>query len=150
MKNIQYANAYKEVIEILKFIPIEDYNKIPRNRIRLFETNSNKEYNFVYDPNKSLDEQNVSKRAKAIIAILFRDYWANDFQRKKLLKKQEDDRIKLEKEKKEKFSTENLFKSKLKKDTQFNEQNKEAEMIEYKESVIRKIINKILDFLHLR
>ena len=74
MRNIQYANAYKEVIEILKFIPIEDYNKIPRDKIRLFETNSNEQYNFVYNPNKSLDEQNVSKRAKAIIAILFRDY----------------------------------------------------------------------------
>ena len=53
------------------------------------------------------------------------------------------------KEKKVKFSTENLFKSKLKEDTQFNEPSKEVEMIEYRESFIKKIVNKILGFLHL-
>lgn len=29
MADIKYANAYSEVLEILKYIPIEDYNKIP-------------------------------------------------------------------------------------------------------------------------
>ena len=76
-------------------------------------------------------------------------FYLEIIQRKKLLKKQEDDRIKLEEEKKVKFSTENLFKSKLKEDTQFNEPSKEVEMIEYRESFIKKIVNKILGFLHL-
>ena len=30
MVNIEYANAYSEVLEILKYIPVEDYKKIPR------------------------------------------------------------------------------------------------------------------------
>ena len=65
MVNVEYANAYSEVLEILKFISKEDYNKIPANKIELFKLNSNKEYKFTYSPNKTLDEQNVSKRAKA-------------------------------------------------------------------------------------
>ena len=83
MADIKYANAYSEVLEILKYIPIEDYNKIPTNKIELFKTNANSDYSFNYDPNKSLDEQEVSKIAKGIIAILFRDYWATKTQDKK-------------------------------------------------------------------
>lgn len=76
MENIEYANAYSEVLEILKNISKEDYEKVPSEKIDLFEKNANKNYSFQYDTNLTLDEQNVSKRAKAIIAILFRDYWA--------------------------------------------------------------------------
>ena len=41
MVDIEYANAYSEVLEILKHIPLEDYNKIPASKIKLFETNAN-------------------------------------------------------------------------------------------------------------
>ena len=49
MADIKYANAYSEVLEILKYIPIEDYNKIPTNKIELFKTNANSDYSFNYD-----------------------------------------------------------------------------------------------------
>ena len=110
MIDIEYANAYTEVLEILKYISVEDYNKIPKSRIDLFKTNANKEYTFKYNPDKTLDEQNVSKTAKEIIAILFRDYWATDNQREKIMKKQNYDRQKLEEEKREKYNPDNLFK----------------------------------------
>ena len=48
MENIEYANAYSEVLEILKHISKEDYNKIPKQRIKLFETSANKNYEFTY------------------------------------------------------------------------------------------------------
>ena len=92
MVDIVYANAYKEVIEILKHVSKEDYDKIPKEKINLFEENANKEYNFIYDANKTLDEQNVSKKAKTIIAILYRDYWATDIQREKIKSKEQYDR----------------------------------------------------------
>lgn len=83
MVNNEYAIAYKKVLEILKYIPEEDFNKIHNDTIEMFKTYSDKKYIFSYDPSKTLDEQNVSKRAKAIIGILFRDYWATPTQRKK-------------------------------------------------------------------
>ena len=46
MVSLEYANAYSEVLEILRYVSKEDYNKIPKEKITLFETNSNKEYNF--------------------------------------------------------------------------------------------------------
>ena len=112
MENIEYANAYSEVLEILKNISKEDYEKVPSEKIDLFEKNANKNYNFQYDTNLTLDEQNVSKRAKAIIAILFRDYWATPEQREKILAKQNYDRIQIEKNKQSiAFQIEQLLRS---------------------------------------
>lgn len=96
MVDIKYANAYVEVLKILKHISREDYNKIPKNKIELFETNANNDYHFTYNPEKTLNEQNVSKIAKGIIAILFRDYWATDIQKEKIIAKQNYDRQLLE------------------------------------------------------
>lgn len=101
MVDIKYANAYREVLEILKYIPIEDYDKIPKNRINLFKSYANNDYAFCYDITKTLDEQNVSKTAKAIIAILFRDYWATELQKEKIIVKQNYDRMQLEEKKKD-------------------------------------------------
>lgn len=111
MISVEYANAYSEVLEILKYISKEDYEKIPNSKIELFETNYNKDYIFKYNPNKTLDEQNVSKTAKAIIAILFRDYWATEIQKEKIISKQNYDRMKLEEEGKARYNSNNLFKN---------------------------------------
>lgn len=111
MISVEYANAYSEVLEILKYISKEDYEKIPNSKIELFETNYNKDYIFKYNPNKTLDEQNVSKIAKAIIAILFRDYWATEIQKEKIISKQNYDRMKLEEERKARYNSNNLFKN---------------------------------------
>ena len=50
----KYAIAYREVLEILKHIPIEDYNKIPKNEIELFEAYADNNYTFNYDTSKTL------------------------------------------------------------------------------------------------
>ena len=136
MENIEYANAYSEVLEILKNISKEDYEKVPSEKIDLFEKNANKNYNFQYDTNLTLDEQNVSKRTKAIIAILFRDYWATPEQREKILAKQNYDRIQIEKNKQKQYNVDNIFKNKDKKaETVENS----VSMIEYKESIFARI-----------
>lgn len=111
MVDIKYANAYTEVLEILKYISTEDYNKIPKIKIELYETNANSKYSFTYDPDKTLNEQNVSKIAKGIIAILFRDYWATEEQRKKIIAKQNYHRQKLEDEKRKKYNSNDIFKA---------------------------------------
>lgn len=145
MVDIKYANAYSEVLEILKYIPLEDYNKIPKNKIELFKVNANNDYSFTYNPSKTLEEQKVSKITKGIIAILFRDYWATEIQRNKIITKQNYDRVKLEKEKQEKYNADifenrnNRYLHNGEKDNNTNE----FAMIKYKESLFKKFINKI-------
>lgn len=144
MVTTNYKIAYSEVLEILKHISEEEYNKIPNDMIELFKINANNDNEFVYNPNKTLEEQNVSETARTIIAILFRDYWATETQKEKIIAKQNYDREKI---KEEKYNYNNLFKSKS---SLFNENIEEQRLIIYKESVFKKIFNKILSFLHLK
>ena len=116
MADIQYANAYTEVLDILKYISKEDYEKIPKSKITVFEENSNNNYNFTYDENKTLDEQNVSEITKVIIAILFRDYWATKEQRYIIIKKQQEIKDQKQKELMAKFEqNKNISEKDLKK-----------------------------------
>ena len=105
----KYTVAYSEVLEILKYIPSEYYNKIPKSKIELFERYANSKYIFNYNPSKTLEEQNVSNITKGIIILLFRDYWATESQKNKIVEKQEYDRIKLEEKNKEKYNSNNIF-----------------------------------------
>lgn len=153
MVSIEYANAYSEVLEILNYIPREDYNKISKDMIKLFRTNKNKEYNFSYDVNKTLTEQNVSKKAKTIIAILFRDYWATEQQREKILAKERYDMEQWEKEKREKYNPNNIFKKFEKIEQNENiESNKISNLpVEVKkEKFYKKIINIIKKVFHIK
>ncbi len=142
MGNIEYANAYSEVIGILKYMPIEKYNKIPKERIELFEENSNKNYLFNYNPAMTLKEQNVSKRAQAIMAILYRDYWATDTEREKILESQARDREILEGQKKSSKDIEEIFKARS---DNFKIEKQEMMVIQpvKKDSILDKIIGRI-------
>lgn len=110
--NTEYANAYSEVLEVLNHMSKEDYNKIPKDMLEMFQNNCNNEYRFRYDLNKKFEEQEISRRAKLILAILFRDYWATTYQKEKIIAKQNYERQKLEQQKFEKYNPERLFENK--------------------------------------
>ena len=67
MVTAEYKIAYSEVLEILKHISKEEYNKIPKEMIQMFKTNATNESHFAYNSNKTLQEQNVSETARTII-----------------------------------------------------------------------------------
>lgn len=138
MESTEYANAYSEVLEILKNISKEDYNKIPIEKINLFNTKANKEYKFQYNPTLTLDEQKVSKRAKAIIAILFRDYWATPEQKERIVSKQNYDRARIENDKRNKYNPNDIFKNRVKEKTA-DESNLPIEV--KKNNFLKKIID---------
>ena len=99
MVNIQYKKSCTEVLEILKHIPKEDYEKIPTDIINVIENDKEENYHFEYDVNKTLDEQNVSKQAKIMIALFFREYWATEHQKEVILA---NERLYIEKKEEEK------------------------------------------------
>lgn len=148
MVDIEYANAYSEVLEILSYISKEDYNKIPEEKIELFEKECNKEYSFHYDITKTLEEQNVSSKAKTIIAILFRDYWATDLQRQKIKAKEEYDRQIVRQKAEEKYSINELHQDN--ENSNINVEEKTNELIVYKEPFIKRIVDKILKWFKIR
>ena len=159
MADIQYANAYTEVLDILKYISKEDYEKIPKSKIKVFEENSNKNYSFIYDENKTLDEQNVSEIAKAIIAILFRDYWATKEQRYVIIKKQQEIKEEKQKELMTKFEqNKNISEKDLKKvnvasdldlDIDYELLGTNMPLYKKEEGFFEKLVNKIKELLNI-
>ena len=144
-----YACAYKEVIEVLKYTKREDVNKIPKYRILLWKTNMNKDYDFKIDTTKSLKEQNLSDEAKAIIANIFKKYWATDYQRERIEAKEKYDIEQLEKEKQEKYNPENLFKNKSKSEEKQTQSIKEKSLVVVNEETwYKKIFSIIKSFFN--
>ena len=137
--SLEYANAYSEVLEVLRNMSESDINKIPNDMIEMFKENSNKLHDFRYDFNKDFKEQNISKRAKMILAILFRDYWASPSQKEIIVARQNFERDRIDMQKQEKYNINNIFKkNEIKKDIK----TEEIQITNYKESIIKKIINK--------
>ena len=133
-----YAMAYTELLELLRYLPKEEYDRIPKEKIEFYEKNKDKNYEFVFDPAKPLQEQNISRKTNGIIVMLFRDYFATEEQKEKLktILKRNDE--KLQKEASEKYNPDNLFKQRNIIETGQVEENNA--LIEYKESIFTKII----------
>ena len=144
MISAEYANAYTEILEIIKFIPDSDYEKIPTDYIQNFQKNSNANYCFKYNPKKTLDEQNVSKTTKEIIALLYRDFWANNERKEKILQYQENRRLQIEKAKNAKYNPNLIFKQQVFQNQipeEIQKNKKEVSMVCYKENVFTRFFN---------
>lgn len=104
-----YQCAYVEIIEILKRVPREMVNKIPKERIKFWKAKKDKEYVFEYDESKSLREQNIMRETEIIYANIFKEYWATEEDKAKILQKEQ---LELQKIEDLKCSGEELFKNK--------------------------------------
>ena len=62
-----YSKAYTEVFEIIKYLPKEEYNKIPKDKIEFYKENMDINYKFHINPSIDLEKQNISKEANAIL-----------------------------------------------------------------------------------
>ena len=144
-----YHKAYKEVIEILKYLPKESVNKIPKTIIETFEKKQKKDYVFNIDINKTFEEQNLLEETKDILAIIFRDYWATPYQREKIQEKEKYERQKIEEEKLKKYNPKNIFKNK-KNIIEKNEENKNLPIQIKKQKFYEKLINFFKNLFHIK
>ena len=112
MTNNTYARAYTEILEIIKYFPKEEYAKIPKEKIEFYKKNMDTNYNFTINPEIDLSKQNISKEANAIMVNLFKEYFATEEQKTKINEILELNQIKSEKEKREKYNPEDIFKNK--------------------------------------
>ena len=104
-----YAKAYTEVLEILSHFSKEEYSKIPQEKINFYKSNMEKNYEYSINPNIDLSKQYISKEANAILLSIFRDYFANDRQRKTLNNLLSQNQEKLENIKREKYISKNIL-----------------------------------------
>ena len=140
--------AYVEILEILKYLPSDEYNKIPSILIEKMKINMDKEYKYEVKNIYNFQEIEMLKETEIILAILYRDYLANEEQKNAFLKREHEKLKLLEEEKRKKYNVDDLFKQtekKVKKEILVEN----IELIEYKESFFKKIIKFIKKFIKI-
>lgn len=141
--NITYVKAYTEVNCLLEYLPQSYIDKLPKKLIELIKSQSNEQYNISIDANKSLLEQDFSQKAKDLIAVIKYNYWSTDEERQQLKKIFCENENEYQKELFEKYNPNDIFKKKefKKETTEHIETN--LQMVEYKENIFIRFLNKI-------
>ena len=136
--NDTYACSYVEVLEILKHIPKEDYEKIPKEKIDFYEKNMDKNYVYIYDS----VEPKTLRKTDIILMNLYKNYIAKVEEKEKIEEILRLNEQKEEQEKKNTYSVDNIFDNK-KIDIQRDKESIIAEpLLENKESIFKRFINK--------
>ena len=82
MATVAYKEAYSEVLDILNHTRKEDVNKISPSFLDFLKSNSSKSYVSNLDHSLKLKDMNLKPRTKAILAIIYREFWCNEEQLK--------------------------------------------------------------------
>ena len=148
--SINTRQAYSEIDEFLGLLSIDQRNMIPQKLRELFSQEKDKEYIKGIDPNIPIKDQNLKEETLGLIALLNLQYWCqNEIEKERLKKIYAKNEEEYQKMLQEKFNLDNLFK---KKETivEEKEQVECLQMVEYKEPLFKKIINRILHFFRIK
>jgi len=133
--------VYSETFAILQLLQEEFMNKIPENLIEILKTEKDDNYIVNINPNIPLEEQDLDPDTISLLAMLKVDYWCEDENEKNELleifnKNEEEEQENL----REQYNPDDLFKEKTSK-------IEDEQLIQYKESGIKKFLNKLFSFI---
>ena len=143
----EYGEAAVEVLDILDNTNKADVDKIPKNFIKFLVDNASEDYKVNLDHSKLISEMNLKEKTKEILGVIYINWWCDKKDKENYMKQIKELEIKRQEEIREKYNPNKIFenKNKIKEHTV---QNKKATMVEYKESILKKIWNKILSFFN--
>lgn len=136
-------SALTQAYEVLKHLPKNEFAKIPKDIIDIFQENQNDCDDWKYDTSKSLSEQELSREAIAILSYINLEYLLEE-EKKQIMKEiyQFND-MKHEQEKRKKFGSELFFENK-KHNYSYDNKTTEIAIIEKKETLLQIIKNYLL------
>lgn len=133
MVEVKYASAMREVLEYLKGIRDDDIAKISQKFLNFLRDNAIEELTYEFDYNKPLSELNLSPEAKAIIGLIYYNFWCeNEQQRNDFLSLLEENEIEYQKELNEKYNVDNIFDIPEKVDLKGCENDSEKALVDIK------------------
>lgn len=141
----ELSNAAVEVNSLLDNVSEEILNKIPFRFLTYLKEIESYDYYFEYDKTKTLEEQGFSKDALKLIGLIYKDYLCNEEEKNEYINILKQYVLDEENEKREKYNPDNIFKNTKKYEVEI--ETSQA-LVEYKESIFIKIINKIKKFFH--
>ena len=145
-KELIYKKAYTELNEVFKKLSTEELSKIPNQLIDNVKANMDMDYVWKYDDSKKIEDQDFLTETKALIVEIYERYLCPE-DKKEFWKKYDQVCLNMiEEKRRQEYNPDNIF-SRNKKESVVNEKEvitNEMAMVEYKETIFKKIINKIL------
>ena len=136
---LETKEIYSEIYQILILLGYEYINKLPSSLFNMLKEKRDINYNPIYREDIPLEKQNIRTETISIIVLLYLNYWCEDEKEKnelkQLLKNNEDQ---YQNELRNKYNPDNLFEKRNNDDIQ-----NELAIVNYKEPIFQKIINKI-------
>ena len=137
----ELSEAAVEFNRILEYTSEDLKNKIPKKFLDFLQSIQSETYKFEYDKTKKLDEQKLKPKTRGLIALVYQDYICNDTEKEEYIQKSQKLIKQIEESKREKYNPNDIFKDqKIETD---KDTTNTVEIVEYKESIIKRIIRKI-------
>lgn len=150
--NIKTQRIYSEVYQVLLVLGNDYINKLPNKLLTTIEEKRDITYNPIIKDDIALSEQNVKKETLSVIALMHLNYWCESEEEKEDIKNTlQRNEANYQDELKNKYDPKNIFEnSKPIEIDAIDNEKKQTELIEYKETIFRKIISKIKSIFKLK
>lgn len=133
-----YEEAFVEVDEILKIMPVELLCKIPIKFRQVISENKAKDYKV--EIKEPLDEEKLKEETVVILGLIYRDFLASPEEREELQLKDAEELKRIEQEMQQQYDVDNVFKKRKKS----SEDDASTDLILYKEQgFLKKLFNLI-------
>lgn len=147
--SINTRQAYSEVDEFLELLSNEQRSKIPQKLRNFFTEEKDQSYKKEINTKIPIKEQNLKEETLGIIALLNLQYWCeNETEKQRLEQVYAKNEENYQKDLQEKYSTDNLFKKQSSNSKEDYATTSEMPLVEYKESLLKRFINKIKNLLN--
>ncbi len=150
MRNPELSIGISETLDILNHVQEIYVNKIPKKFMNFLKENQSRDYISNLDYTKKLTDMKLCENTKNILAIIYMNYWCSPQEKSEYVKLLKENQKKRKHEVWEKYNPDNLFKNQQQ--TQIIEENLQTEntaMMEHKESLLKRIMNKIKRLLNI-
>lgn len=145
--SINIRQAYSEIDEFLGLLSDEQRNKIPQKLREFFKEEKDPNYKKRINSNVPIKNQNLKEETLGIIALLNLQYWCeNEQERDRLKEVYSQNEKKYQKLLREQYNPDDIFKKRIINIESKQEEIENTQIVEYKETFIKRIINKIKSF----
>ncbi len=141
---MEYEKCLVELNEVLYHLPTGELSKIPHEIIENIRRKMDKNYVWKYDTSKELKEQNLNRKTIILLSYLNMEFLLNKEQKELMNEFHECNEKKVEKDKNNKYKTDNLFKNNKINDNYVDDKNNNTMLIKVEEE---KWYQKIFKFI---
>lgn len=141
--NINYNNAFAETLFIIKCLPYNEQNKISKKFVNFLEENKNDNYVVKINPNIGLQNQKLLEETKELLKEIYISYFISGEERKRIIQFDKYRDIVEEDLKNKEYNYDNIFKDKTSTISIDKKEENSVAMVEYKESILKRFIEKI-------